>query len=315
MAKRFTDTMIWKTQRWFKIMPPNYKLAFFYIKDNCSHSGLWRIDTVTLMEDLIVENFDLEDFVKNCNKDFDKFTGKPIEKERLLIVDRTYIWLTGHIQFEWESKLKVISPLVPAIKSALLELLGIGVLERAVNKGYITLTEPFDNSYETLIKVLTKGKETIRDRDRDNNNSTDNNLTVTELSVVNNGEKKFSENGHSEKMPISMKMKSYWMDKNPKYPVSDELDLPALVSIDKFIRQQLKNEKRINGDQFFGNKISDEESFDRWKLICGVVMRDKFYADKQLDLIAKKIQSFWIIVTKIVDGEINGTTGLPTKSY
>ena len=112
-----------------------------------------------------------------------------------------------------------------------------------------------------------------------------------------------------------MKMKNYWMDKNPKYPVSDELDLPALVSIDKFIRQQLKNEKRINGDQFFGNKISDEESFDRWKLICGVVMRDKFYADKQLDLIAKKIQSFWIIVTKIVDGEINGTTGLPTKSY
>lgn len=131
----------------------------------------------------------------------------------------------------------------------------------------------------------------------------------------NNGEKNFSKNGYGEKVPISMKMKSYWMERNPKYPISDDLDLPALVSIDKFIRQQLKDEKKRNGDQFFGNKVSDEESFERWKLMCGVVMRDKFYSDKQLDLIAKKAQSFWMVVTKIVDGEINAVTGLATKSY
>lgn len=261
MAKRFTDTMIWKTQRWFKIMPPNYKLAFFYIKDNCSHSGLWRIDTVTLMEDLIVENFDLEDFVKNCNKDFDKFTGKPIEKERLLIVDRTYIWLTGHIQFEWESKLKVISPLVPAIKSALLELLGIGVLERAVNKGYITLTEPFDNSYETLIKVLTKGKETIRDRDRDNNNSTDNNLTVTELSD-NNGEKFFEKWGSPAPFKGNPEFRTWIVDHeySDSFKVNWMRYLDYMVLIGRAYMDEISQEHKLK--ELWNNAKNESEAME-----------------------------------------------------
>jgi hypothetical protein len=41
MAKRFTETTIWDDD-WFYELSPEYKLFWFYIKDNCNHAGIWQ---------------------------------------------------------------------------------------------------------------------------------------------------------------------------------------------------------------------------------------------------------------------------------
>lgn len=41
MAKRFTETTIWEDD-WFYELSVEYKLLWFYIKDNCDHAGLWK---------------------------------------------------------------------------------------------------------------------------------------------------------------------------------------------------------------------------------------------------------------------------------
>ena len=41
MAKRFTDTTIWE-EDWFFELSPEYKLFWFYIKDNCDYAGIWK---------------------------------------------------------------------------------------------------------------------------------------------------------------------------------------------------------------------------------------------------------------------------------
>ena len=43
MAKRFTATEIWD-EDWFLEMPTEYKLFWFYLKDKCDHSGLFKIN-------------------------------------------------------------------------------------------------------------------------------------------------------------------------------------------------------------------------------------------------------------------------------
>lgn len=43
MAKRFTDTDKWKKPL-LKSLPPEYKLLWFYITDDCDHAGIWNVD-------------------------------------------------------------------------------------------------------------------------------------------------------------------------------------------------------------------------------------------------------------------------------
>ena len=41
MAKRFTDTELWDDD-WFIGLPLQYKMFWFYIKDDCDHAGIWK---------------------------------------------------------------------------------------------------------------------------------------------------------------------------------------------------------------------------------------------------------------------------------
>ena len=156
MAKRFTDTDLWKTQRWFRKLNPLHKLVFCYIKDQCNHSGFWKIDCSDLIEDLAIEDFDIYDFIESINIEFDKITGKRINKERVRAVKNNFLWITGFIQFQYEGKDKLVSWRVGAVRTALLFLQGIDLLDESINKGYITLNTP-----------LLDGWQTVKDKDKD----------------------------------------------------------------------------------------------------------------------------------------------------
>lgn len=41
MAKRFTQTDIWD-EDWYLDLPKEYKLFWFYLKDQCNHAGIWK---------------------------------------------------------------------------------------------------------------------------------------------------------------------------------------------------------------------------------------------------------------------------------
>lgn len=164
MPKRFTDTEIWKSQRWFRKLSPINKLIFFYIKDQCNHAGIWKIDCSDLIDDLGLESFDIENFINEMNSDFDKINGKKIEKERVKILKNNNLWITGFIQFQYESKEKVVSE-SSCVKTALLILKGLEIYEESLSKGYITLKK----------KDVTLDNGLITDKDKDTHNTLINN--------------------------------------------------------------------------------------------------------------------------------------------
>lgn len=175
MAKRFTDTDIWKKQRWFRKLNPIYKLAFCYIKDMCNHAGLWNIECSDLVDDLGLDCFDITDFIDSVNVEFDKATGQKIMKERLLKVSDNLLLITGFIQFQYQGKDGKVSFSAP-VKTALQILEGL-------HNPYITLTQPLQEyrqdlsllnyvlskNHITLAEPLSKGYIRPKDKDIINN--------------------------------------------------------------------------------------------------------------------------------------------------
>jgi len=165
MAKRFTETEIWKSQRWFRKLSPAYKLAFCYIKDTCNHSGLWKVDCSDLIDDLGLDSFDMGKFIDDVNTEFDPLNGTKVTKERLRLVRRNYLWITGFIQFQYEGKDKTVSLSAP-VRTALMFLQSIDLLQESIDKGYITLKEPLSEGWKT-----PKDKDKDRDKDKYNKGS------------------------------------------------------------------------------------------------------------------------------------------------
>lgn len=137
MPKRFTETDVWKTQRWFRKLSPEYKLAWKYVKDQCNHAGIWKIDCTDLIEDLGIDSFNIKDFVEKCNVEFDKLNGEKIKKERLRILSNNILWITGFVQFQYEGKDGLVNIEIPAPKSAVGILQKLGLLEEAVKSGFL----------------------------------------------------------------------------------------------------------------------------------------------------------------------------------
>jgi hypothetical protein len=87
--KRFTDTCIWN-EDWFLEAPTGYKLFWFYIKDNCNHAGIWRVNK-RQFEFILGSKLVLNDFLKIVNH----------EKERIIILNEDKWYLTGFIRFQY----------------------------------------------------------------------------------------------------------------------------------------------------------------------------------------------------------------------
>lgn len=177
MPKRFCDTDLWKTQRWFRKLPALDKLAFCYIKDLCDYSGLWKIDCSDLIEDLGLQDFDINNFVASINTEYNKMTGTKSMKERLKIINGTTLWITGFIQFQYEGKEKIISYSANAVRGALWILYNtkinpsepfrtlqnpsepLSLLEYGITNSYIKVKEPLPVFVEGLVTLMDKDKD------------------------------------------------------------------------------------------------------------------------------------------------------------
>jgi hypothetical protein len=171
MSKRFTDTELWKKQRWFRKLSPTYKLVFCYIKDLCNHAGIWTIDCSDLVDDLGLEEFEISDFVAAINTEFDKISGVKIAKERVIVLENNMLWITGFVQFQYKNHGGLVNPESSPVRTALMVLEGLRIPP-------VTLAQPLHNcqnileyalrvKHISLTKELVEGWKTPKDKDKD----------------------------------------------------------------------------------------------------------------------------------------------------
>lgn len=160
MRKRLVDTSIWKNQRWFRKLSPIYKLAFLYIKDQCDHSGVWKISVLDLMDDLGVDEFDINSFIDAANRDYEPLKGAVRGRERLLTPSEGLLWVTGYLQFHYVGKDGKI-PLTNVSVSAFYLLESYNLLEIAVRRGYVAVDSPIEGLRAAIYKYKEKYNTTL----------------------------------------------------------------------------------------------------------------------------------------------------------
>jgi hypothetical protein len=268
MAKRYTDTTIWKNQRWFKKLSPNHKLVWKYLTDTCDHAGVWKVDFGQLVEDTGIDDFNIKDFIECCNYDFDKETGERIVRERVKLVNRSNLWITGFVKFQYENKDFMINPKVPAIKSALTLLKGYGTLTEALSKSYITLTEPFG---------------TTKDKDMDKDNSINSMYLPKE----------------KKEEHLCPKMVKIFKEAHASYPDDPENDLDACLKIAYKIAKQKgwMKETVTNGNM--------KGVLESWKIIIDFTKNDQFFSKLAISGLNTQwqglIQSMTNKTTKVIE--------------
>lgn len=97
MAKRFTETTIWDDD-WFYELSPEYKLFWFYIKDNCDHAGVWKPKTRAFKAATDVE-IDLNKALEYYN----------INKTRIRVLKNGYWFIEDFFSFQYSNKLKQLN--------------------------------------------------------------------------------------------------------------------------------------------------------------------------------------------------------------
>lgn len=247
MAKRYTDTAIWKNQRWFNKLSPIHKLSWLYITDTCDHSGILKIDFSEFIDDLGLDEFDILDFIKQCNTDFDKFTGKKIIRERVKLLKGNIVWITGFIKFQYENKDLLINPSVPAVYSALTILNSYGIFEEGLSKGYFTLSKEYSKGM-----LRTKDK----DKDKDINTEVEREVKISDTTFLG-------------------KMINIFKKLNPKYPEDSQRDATACWQI------ALKIGKMNGWDQNQVNK-KEKDILEKWGVVTNFILSDKWFSTRAL---------------------------------
>lgn len=107
MAKRFTDNEIWQDD-WFIDLDKEYMLFWFFLKDNCNHSGIWK-PKVKVFEMSIESKIDLDVALKLFNE----------EKERVIILNNGRWFLVQFIPFQYGRLLNLANRVHKSIHSDL----------------------------------------------------------------------------------------------------------------------------------------------------------------------------------------------------
>lgn len=92
MAKRYTETTIWDDD-WFYELSPEYKLFWFYIKDNCDHGGVWKPKTRAFKSATDVE-IDLDKALEYFN----------MNKTRIRVLKNGYWFIEDFFHFQYAGR-------------------------------------------------------------------------------------------------------------------------------------------------------------------------------------------------------------------
>jgi hypothetical protein len=180
MPKRFTDTNIWD-QSWFLELSPEGKNLWQFLEKESDCAGIWKIDIPEMRRKIGYKNIDLSKFLEEVNRDYNKLTGEPVKRNRvMLIVNDTKLWLTGFICFQYEKGTSGVNAGIPAIKGALNRLRDEDIYEYAIKEGFVRIKG--ESESKTLKSKDCAGKE---------NNSLDVNIIPSSSDLIDSSDINF----------------------------------------------------------------------------------------------------------------------------
>ena len=125
MAKRFTDTELWK-QDWFLEMPSEYKLFYFYVKDNCDHAGIFKVN---------VRSFCRLNGVKiDTQKALEYFND---DKERILVINGSKWFMVDFFVYQYGATMNLSNRVHNSVK----DILALNGIELGSIRGLLEVKE------------------------------------------------------------------------------------------------------------------------------------------------------------------------------
>lgn len=138
MAKRFTDTEKWKDP-WFQDLPIKYKCLWFYILDQCTCAGIWKV------------NIRLASF--QIGESFEESEIKRIFKDRIIDLGDGKWFLSKFITFQYGILSENCKPHLAVIKE-----LNEHDLFKGYSKGMDTLKDKDKDKEKEVVKEKKKEK-------------------------------------------------------------------------------------------------------------------------------------------------------------
>lgn len=123
MAKRFTDTEKWKDS-WFNDLPPDIKLGWIYLVDNCDHAGVWKI------------NYKLLKFFCDINRSDKEI--KKFFKNRIYEFDNKW-FILNFLKFQYPNGLNGGKPALISVRKLLKKYNLITTVKESLGNDYITI--------------------------------------------------------------------------------------------------------------------------------------------------------------------------------
>ena len=143
MAKRFTDTEKWKDD-WYLSLSNDYRIVWQWLLDNCNHAGICK-PSINLMNMM-------------CNTSIDEKLLIDIMSDRVLKINN--IWfIPKFLKFQYGT-LNSKKPAVISVVNELKKNNLIDLVSELFSNDYVMITEPLENSYETI-------KDKDKDKDKD----------------------------------------------------------------------------------------------------------------------------------------------------
>jgi len=163
MSKRFMDTDLWN-QSWYVELSAESKNIWAYLERMCDCAGILKIEIPEMKRKIGCTEISISKFMKEVNRDFDGDTGKTIERNRVMYIpNKSKIWITGFISFQYEKGTSGVNAGIPAIKGALNRLRDEDIYDYAIKEGFLRIKGECEG--KTLNDKESAGKENFSSDD------------------------------------------------------------------------------------------------------------------------------------------------------
>ena len=173
MSKRFMDTDLWN-QSWYIELSAESKNIWAYLERMCDCAGILKIEIPEMKRKIGCTEISISTFLKEVNRDFDSDIGKTVVRNRVMYIpNKSKIWITGFISFQYEKGTSGVNAAIPAIKGALNRLRDEGIYDYAIKEGFLRIKG--ESEGKTLNIEKSEGKE---------NNSSDANIISISTDLI-----------------------------------------------------------------------------------------------------------------------------------